>query len=71
MCTEAAGWVSLLIGSALVSVSCTYMFYLFPIIAKRQNTAISISALRFCSWLGLGGLIFLLLGILYLMRIIP
>jgi hypothetical protein len=71
MCINVAGWFSLLIGSVLVSISCTYMFYLFPMIAKKQDTSISISALKLCSMLGLGGLIFLFLGILYLMQIIP
>jgi len=65
------GWGSVILGLALICVSCYYLFHVFPKIAKGQDITISIVALRVSSWLVIGGFIIILLGLLYLMRIIP
>jgi uncharacterized membrane protein len=70
MCVN-VGWISVIIGLVLTFAACFYLFHMFPRIAKNQSNVISIVALRFSSWLGLGGLIMLFLGILYLMNKLP
>lgn len=71
MSADLIGWVSIALGWVLIAIPCVYLFHAFPRIAKKQDTAISMVALRFSAWLGVAGLILLFLGILYLMRIIP
>jgi len=63
--------VPIAIGLALTFVGCVYLFLVSPFIAKRQNTAISVVALKVSSWLVAGGLVVTVLGILYFMGTIP
>lgn len=70
MCLN-AGSVSIVLGLAIISIACYYLFYGLPRIAKKQDTATSIITLRVSSWFVIGGLIMMFLGILYLMGIIP
>ena len=65
------GSISIISGLTIISIACYYLFYGLPRIAKKQDTATSIMALRVSSWLVIGGFIMMLLGVLYLMRIIP
>jgi ABC-type nickel/cobalt efflux system permease component RcnA len=66
-----AGWISIVIGLALTSTACLYLFYMFPRISKKQDNAISLVALRLSFLLGTGGVIMLFLGILFLMDKLP
>ena len=63
--------VPIAIGLALIFVGSAYLFLVSPFIAKRQDTAISIVALKVASWLVAGGLLVTVLGILYFMEAIP
>ena len=65
------GWVSLILGLTLIGVGCHYLFHVFPKIARKQDATISTVALRVSSWLVVGGLAMMFLGILNLMGIIP
>lgn len=64
-------YISIILGSTLIFVGCAYLFYFFPKIAKQQDNVISIIALKVASWLVMGGLLLIVLGCVYLMKIVP
>lgn len=63
--------LTIVIGSLLLIVPSYYILHHFGKIAKEQETTISIHALKHASRLAIAGIIILIIGILYLMKIIP
>lgn len=59
------------IGGILLFTSSLYLFKYFNEIAKKQNTTISMYALRHASFVGISSIIIIIIGILYMMNIIP
>jgi len=65
------GSLSIMLGLTLIGASSYYLYYGFGIISKQQKTNISVVALRVSYILAIGGLIVIVLGLLFLMEIIP
>lgn len=63
--------ISIVLGLILIGTACYYLFYGLDRFPEKKKVAVSIVALRVSSWLAIGGLILVFLGILNLMRIIP
>lgn len=65
------GLISIILGLAITCVGCYYLFYGLPKISEKQNATTSLMAQKVSSWLVVGGLVMMFLGILYLMGIVP
>jgi len=65
------GWISIAIGLGFIGIACYHLFYGLSKINQKQDTKISVLALRVSSWLVIGGFIMIFLGLLYLMGIVP
>lgn len=61
----------LAIGLTLNAVSSFYLYYYFNKITKTQDVSISIYALKYASYMGISSIIVIIIGILYIINVLP
>lgn len=67
----AIGLSVIAIGFSMLGLSCYYLFHRFGEIVEKQSTSVTATALDVSSKLAIGGLIVIILGVLYLMGVLP
>jgi hypothetical protein len=63
--------LAFLLGGLILIYGYYHLVYVLPRIMKDMETRVSIEALRASFWLVIFGLVIILLGLLYLMKILP
>jgi hypothetical protein len=61
----------LVIGLALNAASSFYLYYYFNKISRTQDVSISIYALKHASYMGISSIIIVIIGILYIINVLP
>jgi uncharacterized membrane protein len=65
------GSLTFLLGSVVLVCGYYHLVYVLPRMAKDMETRVSMEALKVSFWLVIFGLIIIVLGVLYLMGILP
>jgi len=69
--TYAIASLALLLGGIILACGYYHLIYVLPKMTKDMETRISMEALRTSFWLVMFGLVMIILGLLYLMNLLP